>query len=347
MSPNTLHHLLTLGICLLALLPCSTSASYGDLDQPESALRSTYPISFETDPDAGVFAHTEPGILHQWGPASKYHTTITITRYYGNQQERNQQMAINLMPRKAKLLILAGDCDDLASGLPYAPEIDRVYFNGHEVGKLTGQDNLWILNTFEIPCEEINFPESPGSIGINELEIIIDSANSEKRWYLDLYSMAIQIYAPRPIFLVHGWTPNGTAALEFMHEIIRSSWGIPCEMGSAPMDNSPQTNGGLLADQLEGHANSYHVSKFNIIAHSKGGLDSRVLIDTAGNASKHVKELHQVATPNAGSYLANILAHPKNLREKSLSLAAQAAEPAYRKITPGLLSLTPENCQVP
>ena len=346
MSPNTLPHLLTLVICLLASLPCSTSATHGDLDQLESALRSTYPIGFETDPDAGVFAHTEPGIVHQWGPASRYHATIVITRYYGNQQERNQQMAIALMPRKAKLLIPAGDCDDLAKGLPYAPEIDRVFFNGREVGKLTGKDNLWLLNTFEIPCEEINFPESPGSIGVNELEIIIDSANSEKRWYLELYSMALQIYAPRPIFLVHGWTPNGPTALDFMHEVIRNSWGIPCEMGSAPMDNSPETNGGLLADQLAGHANSYHVRMFNIIAHSKGGLDSRVLIDTAGNASEHVKELHQVATPNAGSYLANILAHPKNLLEKALSKAAQAAEPAYRKITPGLLSLTPENCQV-
>ena len=332
--------------CLLTFFTVTqANVSIGDLDQAGIELRSL-PPEYETDPDIGVFVHTEPGVLRQWGPSAKYNATINITRYYGNQQERNQQMDVGLMSRKALLLIPAGDCDDKATGLPYAPEIDRVTFNGRNLGNLIGEDNLWYLNVYEIPCEEINFPSSPGDIGKNELEIIIDSANPEKRWYLELYSIALQILAPRPIFLVHGWTPVGPAALDTMHTVIQSAWGIPCEMGNAPMDNSPETNGGLLASQLAGHTSNYHVSMFNIIAHSKGGLDSRVLIDCAGSASEHVKELHQIATPNAGSYLANILAHPKNLLEKALSKAAKAAEPAYRNITPGLLSLTLENCQV-
>ena len=187
------HHLSFLFACLMAFPLCQLAVSFADLDQSERQLRFTLPPSYETDPDAGVFAYTEALPVTQWGPSSRYKATIKVTRYYGTHQERSQQMAVGLMPKKALFLFLAGDCDDKATQMPYAPEIDRVIFNGREVGTLTGEDNLWILNTFEIPCEEINFPSSPGDIGKNELEIIIDSANSEKRWKLDIYSMALQI----------------------------------------------------------------------------------------------------------------------------------------------------------
>lgn len=341
-----LLHLLPLCAFYLVLWPALLAAYPSDIDQPEGELRSfTPPPAYETTPELGVFAHTEPGVNHIWGPKAHYKATICVTRYYGSQQERSRQIATGLMPRNATLVILAGDCDDKASGLPYAPEIDRIFFNGKDLGILHGENDIWLANYFEIPCEEINFPSSPGDVGENTLEIIIDSANTEKRWYLELYTMALQIRAPQPIFLVHGWTIN-TAALVPMRELIRKSWGIPCEMGVAPMDNAPKDNGALLANQLAGYASKYKAGLFNIIAHSKGGLDSRVLIDEHGAGSNDVKDLHQIATPNAGSHLANILAHPKNFKENSLSRAARAAERSYRKITPGMLSLTPENCAI-
>ncbi|MBQ4480925.1 MAG: hypothetical protein II943_09830 [Victivallales bacterium] len=331
-----------MSLLLLCRLVWFSVISAGDLPAsfPELRNETSCPVIYSDD---GIFVNQEPGIVRIWGPASSYRATIEITRYYGTRLERSKQIAVGLMPKYAILSILAGDCDVNATGFDYPPEIDRVFFNGKELGFLTGEDDKWIVNTFRIPCEEINFPSAPGEIGKNKLEIIVDSANDEPRWYLEQFYQSLEIPGPWPIFLVHGWTTNENA-MAHMQSLIRQYYGIPSELAEAPMDNSPETNGGLLNEQLEGFTQSYGISMFNIIAHSKGGLDSRALIDQGDVNSPYVHRLMQIATPNAGSHLADILIDPDGFMENLAIIIAKQSDPAYKKITPGLVSLTPASC---
>ena len=338
-----MHPIITFRATILALCTfvCIFTAA-GDHSQNTPELRSDYPkpIIYYDD---GIFSHEEPFPVRTWGPSTSYTADINVTRYYGNQQERNRQIQLGLMPKYATLSILAGDCDVHATRLDTAPEIDIVYFNGREVGILDGENDLWILNTFLIPCQEVNFPSAPGEIGKNKLEILVDTANKERTWYLDQQYQYLDISGPWPIFLVHGWTTN-TRAMATIQNLVSQHFGIPSELGEAPMDNSPRTNGKLLASQLDTFTASYGVSKFNVIAHSKGGLDSRALIDQCDVDSPHVNHLFQISTPNAGSYLANILIHPEGFSQNSAVYLAKLGNPAYAQVTDGLRSLTIEAC---
>lgn len=319
------------------------AALAGDCPQTIPELRSTppRPVLYY---DAGIFRHEEPAPVRTWGARTSYTATINVSRYYGNQQERARQMELGLMPKYAILSILAGDCDINAVGVGEAPEIDRVFFNGRELGILTGKDDAWILNTFRVPCQEVNFPSAPGEIGENQLEIIVDSGNSVKTWYLDQIYQTLDIPAPWPVLLVHGWTTDDQA-MGNLQGLLSQIYGLPSELADVPMENSPQKNGELLEEQLEMFTASYGVSKFNLVAHSKGGLDSRALIDQSDVNSPHVNHLFQIATPNAGSHLADILIDPDGFTQNFIVLLAKLGDSAYWEITDGLKSLTPAACE--
>ncbi|MFS0553776.1 proprotein convertase P-domain-containing protein [Brevibacillus sp. 179-C9.3 HS] len=65
------------------------------------------------------------------------------------------------------------------------------------------------------------------------------------------------------------------------------------------------TNGAKLAEVIEKVANHYGVSKINIIAHSKGGIDTQTALVHYG-AHPYVNVVHQLSTPNKGSELADM-----------------------------------------
>lgn len=65
------------------------------------------------------------------------------------------------------------------------------------------------------------------------------------------------------------------------------------------------TNGPVLADVIRKVAAYYGVSKINIIAHSKGGIDTQTALVYYGAAS-YVNVVHQLSTPNLGSELADM-----------------------------------------
>jgi hypothetical protein len=77
------------------------------------------------------------------------------------------------------------------AGSPY-PEIDRVLFNGHPIGSLSGADGQWKLNEFEVPIAWVKFarratgstPQAAQTLGQNILEINIDtvSPSSQENW---------------------------------------------------------------------------------------------------------------------------------------------------------------------
>lgn len=65
------------------------------------------------------------------------------------------------------------------------------------------------------------------------------------------------------------------------------------------------TNGKVLADVIRKVAAYYKVPKINIIAHSKGGIDTQTALVYYG-ASSYVNVVHQLSTPNKGSELADM-----------------------------------------
>ncbi|WP_258881416.1 triacylglycerol lipase [Paenibacillus sp. sptzw28] len=74
---------------------------------------------------------------------------------------------------------------------------------------------------------------------------------------------------------------------------------------SAGAGGNMWTNGPVLADVIRKTASYYGVPKINIIAHSKGGIDSQTALVYYG-ASPYVNVVHQLSTPNKGSELADI-----------------------------------------
>lgn len=65
------------------------------------------------------------------------------------------------------------------------------------------------------------------------------------------------------------------------------------------------TNGPVLADVIRKVAAYYNVPKINIIAHSKGGIDTQTALVYYG-ASPYVNVVHQLSTPNKGSEVADL-----------------------------------------
>lgn len=65
------------------------------------------------------------------------------------------------------------------------------------------------------------------------------------------------------------------------------------------------TNGAKLAEVIKKVADHYGVSKINIIAHSKGGIDTQTALVHYG-AHPYVNVVHQLSTPNKGSELADL-----------------------------------------
>ena len=65
------------------------------------------------------------------------------------------------------------------------------------------------------------------------------------------------------------------------------------------------TNGKVLADVIRKVAAHYNVPKINIVAHSKGGIDTQTALVYYG-ASSYVNVVHQLSTPNKGSELADM-----------------------------------------
>ena len=65
------------------------------------------------------------------------------------------------------------------------------------------------------------------------------------------------------------------------------------------------TNGEVLANVIRKVAAYYNVPKINIIAHSKGGIDTQTALVHYG-AAPYVNVVHQLSTPNKGSELADI-----------------------------------------
>jgi len=229
--------------------------------------------------------------------------TIDVGRYPGNIDKLIEN---GLIEKTAELKMPAYDVDfDGAPG--YNPERDRVYFNGHLVPTefLTGEDDVWKLNSFNIPIEWINFPPDPGegnsiTKATNTITIDIDTANSDDTWCTSIDWASLNIQVPQPVLTVHGiLSGSGTWTKIWKPNI--EGLGLPYASIDMGYLDSIQNNAGKISNRVNSLQKQWGVDTVNIVSHSKGGLDSRDYIEGANT----VGTLVQLGTPNAGSKLAD------------------------------------------
>ncbi len=225
--------------------------------------------------------------------------SVKIPRVFG---DIDKLLAAGLISETATLSMPAYDVD-FADG-----ERDVVSLNGTPLpGFLTGVNNVWKLNTFNIPLNMFNFPSDPGESGTAQEEdnvISIDIDINNKGWCVAIDWAAIAIQkAPLPVVLFHGILLSGNV-WEPVWETELEKLGIPND-GNQNLGQlgSIQSNADLIASKVSSSLDRWGVKKVNIVCHSKGGLDSRHYVESADNVANVI----QIGTPNGGSPLADFI----------------------------------------
>jgi triacylglycerol lipase len=247
------------------------------------------------------------------------HISLKVKRFVGEVngdgtlRDAATMVSRGYISAKAHLRLPAFDID--VNGAPgYPPEVDRIFFNGHDLGTLTGDNNIWKLNSFDIPIEWVKFP-SRGSAGsepspaINDIQINIDEASAPyENWCMSVDWVQLDFSAIAPIFMVHGtnaqsdtWDPHFTAFFG----------GTPVPWSNdinLAANGSILGNGGLLATRLQALAKSFGAKKCHIIAHSKGGLDSRAFLNNNYDPDTlKVLSVYTLSTPHHGTIVSDII----------------------------------------
>jgi len=237
------------------------------------------------------------------------------------------------------------DVDDDYSGAYYVKEIDKVYFNGHYVGLLSGGNGNWKQNSFTIKIEWIKFPEK-GSNGNsptpakNEVRIDIDTGNGGQRvWAVEIDWAELSFEAMPPIVLIHGNGSDGDfwKRMKFVEEL--ELQGIPYDNtinlivsedddahDKEHTDNHISNNSNLLRTKIPEKVKELGAKSIHIAAHSKGGLDTRDYLARYYNSNDfRILTFTTVSTPHHGSAGADLIRDMENMNFFILDLADLAS----------------------
>lgn len=187
-----------------------------------------------------------------------------------------------------------------------------------ETGDSQGQQQLDTCHSAPIPAQ-------------NTIRIDIDTGNGgAKIWAVEVDWGAISFDAARPVLFVHGkggsnagggcgmpnhagdgydyWDCNDQQYFfGFRGRFSSSGYLTAITQNRLGGNAAIQTNSWILKGIIAELRQRYGVQRINIVAHSKGGLDSRGYIsDRKLNPANDVETLVTLATPHHGSYLANV-----------------------------------------
>lgn len=266
-------------------------------------------------PDDEIFVADSGGTLDQYLCRSQGPITfdLPIDRVYGaiatlsgNETYNNLQnpftmIANGLIEKDATLYLRVYDVDHDYQGGDYAPEVDQVSVNGHRLTRtLTSGNNRWDTVSFQVPIDYFFYPQFPGkgnepAKAPNEIKIDIDVANSEEVWCVEVDWAVLHLKAAHPAVMVNGILSNNHAWDTFGPLLWQR--GLPNYAQELDATRGVFHNASDLAAEMPAIKKAFGVDKMNIIAHSKGGLDSRAYLRTHDD----VDMLVQLATPNRGS----------------------------------------------
>lgn len=217
-----------------------------------------------------------------------------------------------LLAPKAKIILPVFDID--VNGAPgFPPEVDRISFNGHDLGTLSGDNNIWKLNSFEVPIEWVKFPARSTSgapaPANNEIRIDIDQASgADQNWCMSVDWVQLQFSAVAPVLLVHGtnaaadsWEPDFTA----FFGASRAPWSN--DINLTP-NGSILGNGRELSNRVRALAATFGAKKVHLICHSKGGLDTRAYLNNHYDPDTvKVLSVTTLGTPHRGTIVSDII----------------------------------------
>jgi Dockerin type I domain len=170
----------------------SKSAS---LSRPVLKLSATGPRSSPFNPpDKDVFlTDASPGLdtgcTFNTSPLNPLTIDVPVDRFVGDVDANGYLVnpapliAAGIIPASVDIVLPAFDID--FNGSP-PPERDELLFNGQSLGLLTGDNNVWKLNSFRVDIRKIKFPSrpAPGAQPVpvnNRVQIRIDTLGVE-RW---------------------------------------------------------------------------------------------------------------------------------------------------------------------
>ncbi len=113
-----------------------------------------------------------------------------------------------------------------------------------------------------------------------------------------------------PILLVHGVAlGDDTLGFDYYGRIpgYLRSYGAIVEGGGQDAWSDGADNAVQLKQKIEDVMDAYDVNKVNIIAHSKGAIDTRYMFKKFPSMKNHVASFTSVASPQKGSVLADII----------------------------------------
>ena len=154
-----------------------------------------------------------------------------------------------------------------------------------------------------------------------------------------------------PILLVHGVFFRDSKLLNYWgripDELIKN--GAKIYYGNQDSSSSVMDSAKTLAMHIKGIVESTGCEKVNIIAHSKGGLDSRAVIATS-DAAKYVASLTTVSTPHRGCEFADwlftkISEKQRNALAKVYNTIAQKAGDKNPDFLAAVSDLTASSCK--
>lgn len=184
---------------------------------------------------------------------------------------------------------------------PYQPERDIISFNGQQKKALSGINNQWTDDSVVVPINEIKFGAN------NELRVDIDTANSAELWCMAVDWVSIEFDVAAPFVLAHGinaqadtWDAGSApGVLQALDDkgVLHTRFSVTANGRSA--GNAIQ-----LETQIQTFLDGIKADKVNIIAHSKGGLDSQELQARAPQFK--ILSLSTLSTPHLGSVAADL-----------------------------------------
>jgi pimeloyl-ACP methyl ester carboxylesterase len=303
--------------------PSASASSRGSVQAMDVV--SGFPMPTPTDSQFVVDTQYPPGHC-QFRSEGSLKFTVAITRYVGQTNGdgklTNPQALINngIINRNVTLTMPAYDVDySTVTFPPDQPERDRILFNGEYIGDLgaegylNGENNRWRMNTIEVPISAVKFAQrdpngGPPTPGLNEIEILIDQgniANNKELWCTSIDWAAVKVKALYPVVMLHGNGEDGTFWNRMGFTGPLAAAGIPIDISVSNGTHFIATNAGQLATKIPAIAQKFGVKHLHLVAHSKGGLDSRAYIKQIPANSIAILSVTTLSTPHHGSVLAD------------------------------------------
>ncbi len=124
----------------------------------------------------------------------------------------------------------------------------------------------------------------------------------DRKQYLDNIRHLLQPKLKYPLLLVHGMGYRDDKAFSYWGRIPKALEEMGCKVyfGNQDGNGDVESNGKMIAQRIRSIIKETGAEKLNIIAHSKGGLDSRYAVSVLG-CGELVASLTTLATPHNGS----------------------------------------------